>query len=311
MISAAHPPTAQLPLHEWASLRSELVWIYDRPVRPEHRQTHGGPPLGYRAWFLRRGSVAIAAGRRTVHAAAGSWIMLPQVQAAQDFSRNAHLLSVHFVSQWPSGENLLVLREPIVIPGKHAPALARDATQLERILRRQFPHNPAREQIPYDRASADYASFLRLQGLFFHWLAGWFQLCLNHGARLTRLSSGDTRPFQAARCLNQAPLDRAFPADWLQRETGLGLMRLNQLFFREFGLTTRKYWDRRRLDFARQCLETSLMPMKEISYRLNFRSDSHFVIWFRRLAGSRPGEYRRRYLGNLHPAATSPTSERG
>jgi AraC-like DNA-binding protein len=39
--------------------------------------------------------------------------------------------------------------------------------------------------------------------------------------------------------------------------------------------------------------------MKEISYRLNFRSDSHFVIWFRRLSGSRPGEYRRRYLGSM------------
>lgn len=76
-------------------------------------------------------------------------------------------------------------------------------------------------------------------------------------------------------------------------------MRLNQLFFAEFSLTTRKYWDRRRLDFAKQCLETSLMPMKEISYRLNFRSDSHFVVWFRRQTGSRPSDYRRIDLKNV------------
>jgi len=73
-------------------------------------------------------------------------------------------------------------------------------------------------------------------------------------------------------------------------------MRLNQLFFAEFGMTSRKYWDRRRLEFAKQCLETSPMPVKELSYRLGFRSDSHFVVWFRRLTGSRPGEYRKNYL---------------
>jgi AraC-like DNA-binding protein len=310
MISPPRPSTAHLPLHEWAGLRSELVWIYDRPVRPQYRRTRGEPLPGYRAWFLRRGSVAITSGRRTLHAARGSWIMLPQAPTAHDFSRDATLLSVNFVSQWPSGESLLVLREPIIVPGARHPALTRDATRLERLLRRQFPHDPAQEQMLYGRESAEYGIFLQLQGLFYHWLAGWFQICLDHGARLTRLSSGDTRPFQAARCLNQAPLDHAFPAEWLQRETGLGLMRLNQLFFREFGLTTRKYWDRRRLDFARQCLETSQMPMKEISYRLNFRSDSHFVIWFRRLSGSRPGEYRRRYLGSVRAPAGAPRNVR-
>jgi AraC-like DNA-binding protein len=50
------------------------------------------------------------------------------------------------------------------------------------------------------------------------------------------------------------------------------------------------------------------MPIKEIAFRLNFRSDSHFVIWFRRLTASRPGEYRRRYLGQLPPPAKSRTS---
>ena len=47
------------------------------------------------------------------------------------------------------------------------------------------------------------------------------------------------------------------------------------------------------------------MPMKEISFRLNFRSDSHFVIWFRRLTGSRPGDYRRSYLLNVEKSKAS------
>jgi AraC-like DNA-binding protein len=298
MLSTDHPALSRLPLHEWASLRSELIWIYDREVGARHRQGKGYLMPGYRVWLIRQGSVSITVGRHTLAADAGTWITLPQEVTDHHFSPNAHILSIHFLCQWPSGENILVIRQPIIARSENYPALERDAQKLERLLRRQFPPEGSQEQL-YGEQSSDYGSFLRFQGLFINWLAAWFLLCTENGANLTRLSSGDNRPFQAARCLNQASLDRPFPADRLQRETGLGLMRLNQLFFAEFGLTTRKYWDRRRLDFAKQCLEMSSMPMKEISYRLNFRSDSHFVIWFRRQTGSRPSDYRRAYLNRV------------
>ncbi len=243
----------------------------------------------------------LTVGRRSVTVGAGMWIMLPQKYVEHDFSQDARILSVHFLCQWPSGEDLVAIREPVAVPSKDYPALGRDAGKLELLLRRRFPEEGRKEQF-YDRESSDYVDFLRFQGVFLTWLSAWFQLCTEKGARLTRLASGDSRPFQAARCLNQAPLDRGYPVDGLQRETGVSLLRLNQLFFREFGQTTRKYWDHRRLDFARQCLETSAMPIKEIAYRLNFRSDSHFVTWFRRLANSRPAEYRRSYrLANANP----------
>jgi AraC-like DNA-binding protein len=297
MVSAASA-TGSLPLHEWASLRSELIWIYDRAVRARYRQAKGDSIPGFRAWLIRRGSVSITVGKDTLTCGAGTWITLPQDVTEHDFSPDAHILSIHFVCQWPSGENLLAIRKLVIAKSKDCPGLERDARKLERLLRRQFPHEKNQDPV-YGNQSSDLVSFLRIQGLFSNWLAAWFLLCTENGARVTRLSSGDNRPFHAARCLNQASLDRSFPAERLQREIGLGLMRLNQLFFAEFGLTTRKYWDRRRLDFARQCLELSRMPMKEISYRLNFRSDSHFVVWFRRQTGSRPSEYRRAYFKSV------------
>ncbi len=97
--------------------------------------------------------------------------------------------------------------------------------------------------------------------------------------------------------MNQAPIDQPFPAERAQQITGLSLTRLNQLFFREFQLMMRKFWDRRRLDFAKQSLETSDMPIKQVSYHLNFRSNSHFVLRFRHLTKSRPSDFRRDYLG--------------
>jgi len=300
-ISAPRSSSIHLPLHEWSSLRSELVWIYDREVQPRYRRMKGGGLPGYRAWLIRKGTAAITAGGRRMNVDAGTWVMLPQTYMEHQFSPDASIVSVHFVCQWPSGENLLALREPIAVRKEQYPALERDARKLERLLRGQFPKAPEQGAY-YNQQSSDYGSFLQFHGIFLTWLANWFRVCVEHDARLTRLSSGDTRPFQAARYLNQAALDHPFPAQGLQRETGLGLARLNQLFFREFGMTTRKYWDRRKLDFAKQCLETSSMPMKEISYRLNFHSDSHFVIWFRRLTQSRPGDYRRAYLRQVKKA---------
>jgi AraC-like DNA-binding protein len=51
------------------------------------------------------------------------------------------------------------------------------------------------------------------------------------------------------------------------------------------------------------------MPIKEISYRLNFCSDSHFVIWFRRQTGSRPSDYRRAYLNRVGSAQSVGTAD--
>jgi len=285
-----------LPFHEWAALRTELIWIYDHPVFPGFRRLKGRSRIssGYRAWLLRRGSVSITTSAGNLTVAAGHWIMPVPGAIETIFSDDAHLLSLHFLCQWPSGENVLRGNAGITFASADYPDLARLAGELHGRLQAQFPHLQEDEYL-YSRQSSRFGEFLAVQGLFLSWLGVWFQSQLARGARVTRSASGDNRAFQAARCLNHAPLHQGFPATQLQRETGLGLMRLNQLFFAEFGLTTRKYWDRRRLELARQCLETSDLPMKEIAFRLGFRSDSHFVIWFRRLAGSRPGDFRKAY----------------
>lgn len=290
------PEPSLLPLHEWSCLKTELIWIYDRAVDPYmHRwKGPGEEHPGYRVWLIRKGSVTIKTRTREFTVGAGRWISPVKKASEVSFSLNAHILSVHFLCQWPSGENMLTGWEGLSFKSAQYPRLERLAKGLQRHLQRQFPEKGAGEHI-YNRRSSTGGDFLRFQALFLQWLAEWMRVEMELGARLTRLNSGDDRPFQAARHLNLAPLDGGFPRIRLQGETGLGLMRLNQLFLAEFGLTTRKYWDRRRLEFAKQCLETSRMPMKEIACRLGFRSDSHFVVWFRRFSGSRPGDYRKKY----------------
>ena len=281
------PAAPALPLHEWSCLRNELIWVYDAPVEAAVR--HIGPVVtnGDRVWFLRKGSVAVKASRQRYRARTGQWLVLPREVVRQDFSRDACILSVSFRCDWPSGEPLLGGRGA-VLNGGDFPELERKGSRLERLVRRHFPD--AGTGLPLRTAGA--AEYLELHGLFHQWLASLITASLAEGLRQTRLKTHDDRLWKALRRLNESPLDGVFPAAPLRAESGLSQVHLDRLFVREFGLTTGKYWERRRLDFARQCLETSLLPVKEISWRLGFTSDSYFIAWFRRLAGESPGRFR-------------------
>lgn len=280
----------QLPLHEWACLRTELLWIYDHPVRPESRVQTNVRKSGNWAWYLRRGRATVTTASKIHQLEPGMWLFLPEGESSHLFSEDAHLLSIHFRFEWPSGENVIRNSNGLLFEGAWHSKLLLRAARLERLVAGRFVEAPHYRL--QTRQHTEGQVFLRFHALFFAWLELWLDIHLRHGSGFTRLRSGDDRPLLAARCLNEAPLDQSFPRQSLTEQTGLSEVHLKRLFSNEFGLSPRKYWDRRRLEFAKNCLETSLMPVKEISYRLGFRSDSHFAIWFRRLTGKRPGECR-------------------
>lgn len=288
-----------LSFHEWSYLRTELVWIYDHPVPEDVRHVTWDRTEGHWAWYVRRGQVKITSDSGTYTAGPGMWLMLPREAARQDFSHDISILSVYFLCQWPSGENLFATKAGLVVKGVDHPELERAAIKMERLVRRHLP----RADIRLATQLGHYPLFLRLQGLFLNWLQLWFQVRVTHGASLTRLHSGDDRAMRAVRCLNEAPVDRGFPHNWLASETGgLSLTHLDRIFVGEFGLTTRKYWERRRLEAAKIYLETSsTLSVKEIAHRTGFRSDAHFVMWFKRLVGQSPLHYRRKPRDPSHP----------
>lgn len=281
--------SAQLSLHEWACLRPELVWIYDDKVRPENRARTYVRKRANWAWYLRKGEASLSTDSQQYHIREGMWLFVPEGLARQHFSMDAQLLSLHFVFQWPSGENVIKDREGLLLKGTDFPQLEKRAVHLNRLVRHHFPDSSYRIQ-RFQPISGP--SFLRFQTAFLSWVEAWLETNFRLGGSLTRLGSGDDRPLLAARCLNEAALDKEYPRAQLLRETGLSEVHLNRLFLREFDLSPRKYWDRRKIEFAKNCLETSLMRVKEVSYRLGFRSDAHFVVWFRRLTGQSPSEYR-------------------
>lgn len=280
----------QLPLREWAYIHTQLHWIYDHEVPAQHRDRPVNKQReGYSAWFLRQGKVVVeTADGETYKAGPGDWLFVPTEKIHQRFSKDARILSLHFLCQWPSGENILSGAAGLALRGSEYPALERKAARLERLVRHYVPG----AETHYASLFSDYEHFLAFHTLFLQWLALWFKAQKAHGRGLSRLAADDDRLLRAVRCLNTAPLDSPLPHETLQTVSGLSEAHLNRLFVAEYGFTIRKSWDRRRLSFAKTCLETSRMPVKEVAYNLGFRSDSHFMKWFKERTGKRPKEYR-------------------
>jgi AraC-like DNA-binding protein len=282
--------SARLPMREWAFIHSELEWIYDHEVPVIYRDRKVNKERGgYWAWYLRQGHVSVVtkSGGR-YEAGAGMWLLVPTEQMTQHFSDDARILSLHFLCQWPSGENILSGTGGLVFDGKDHPQLERRGTQLERMVRRSIPEADTR----YYSCFSDYEQFLSLHVLFQQWLFLWVRIQKQNGANLSRLLTRDDRVLSAMRCLNMAPLREGLPHAALRKESGLGEAQLNRMFVAEYGMTLRKCWEQRRLTAAKGHLETSLMPVKEVAYALGFRSDSHFMMWFKQHTGKRPKEYR-------------------
>ena len=293
--SASLPADPEVPLREWASIHTELHWIYDHAVPAKYRDHwNEGQRTEHRAWLVRRGRARVITASGTQHEAGpGMWLFPPLHGFHQQFSEDARILSLHFRCLWPSGESLFTAREAVVLASARRPALERRARQLEQMVKRHFP----RAGTNYYAGFASYSRFLALHTLFLKWLGVWVEVQREEGAGFTRLAAGDDRVMRALRRLSSAPLQDGFPRDALIRETGLSETHLNRLFFDEYGMTTRKSWEARRLREAKACLETSRMPIKEIAYSLGFRSDSHFMIWFKKQTGKRPTEYRKVHRG--------------
>ncbi|WP_232766817.1 AraC family transcriptional regulator [Geminisphaera colitermitum] len=300
----AQPETARLSLHEWSCLRTELVWIYDGPPREQARHMTSDHREGNWVWLLRSGTVTLRVGRQTWHARPGQWLLLPNSITQQDFSSDAHLLSIRFFCQWPDGGNIFTRSSTsgsapdacAIFDARHHPELERTATRLERLVRRHFPFTHGGHHA-HMRQTANYPLFLQYQRAFLDWLAAWFETRQALGARPARLGTGgDERIWRTARALNDAPLAAGFPDARLRAETGLGAVQTNRLFRDAFGVTPRQQWEQRRLETARLLLETTGTPLKELTAQLGFRSDAHFVVWFRRRTRLTPGRYRRMFL---------------
>jgi AraC-like DNA-binding protein len=286
-----NPPECRLPLHSWSSLHSQLVWAYDHQPDQKSRQLRTDHTRCNWAWFIRKGTVHIEGKSGVSTASSGEWLLLPSEHHNQKFSPNASLISLKFICQWPSGENIIKSPKALVLQGSEHPELEQTACQLAHMYQQEFPslhHNT------YSFQNVNYRRFFQFQRVFQDWLEAWLDTRLTLGDTISR-QIGDARILSAIRILNDAPLDSGFPQTLLST-LGLGMAQLNRLFRQELTLTLQQYWERRRVEYARTCLENSEMTQKAIAYSLGFSDVPHFNTWFKRHTSTPPGRYRRDFI---------------
>ena len=101
-----------------------------------------------------------------------------------------------------------------------------------------------------------------------------------------------------------ADLSRTVPVDELARTVNLSASHLNCLFKLSVGLTVPRYLRERRLNRAKELLETTFLSVKEIGRECGLKDESHFVQNFKALHGLTPLRYRWHYQ-HTHSARRS------
>ena len=282
-------PTArlhQIPLADWANLHTHLMWVYDGAVDP-----HGqGAVAAYdlTAWLLRRGHVEVRQGDRYWQAGPGEWLFLPPGERWQNFSKDARIVSVRFRAKWPTGEDFFKAGLGLKLLSVRHPELLRSAQPLARFVARHFP----RAAIDLMQAPASLDIHLRLQTLFSSWFETVVKVLTTHGIEPSGMGKIDPRLLRAVRHLDRQPLATPMAETTLATSVNLSVSQLNRLFIRQFGVSSRGYFENRRHQHALAMLESSADAVKEIAYELGFSSLPHFSAWFRRRHGVSPRMFR-------------------
>jgi len=293
------------PIHLWAGMRTELIWIYEGRVHPGNLSRRSDNIHGYRAWFILEGSVEVKRDRLVLRAGAGECIVPPRGCIHQGFSSDARILSLYFTCNWPTGEGLFNEDHGLVLKSTDFPGLEGKARELWSLVK-AFSIGPT--DVHFTEHPVSYTRFLHLQRLFIEWLEVFADTVVALGYTYVQVDPVDKRLLRAINCLKQETLSSTFPMGLIQRESGLGRSQLDRLFFHTFGMTTRSYWNRRKLESAKALLATTATPIKEIGFRTGFKQASHFTKWFHTHTGLNPLAYREREGVHFPAEAPAPAA---
>ncbi|MBC2603775.1 helix-turn-helix transcriptional regulator [Puniceicoccus vermicola] len=284
----------QANLHDWGSLGSDLLFIYDDAIPKGQGNTKGERFSEFSAWYLRRGWARMNADGHEIEANAGQWLLCYGKDIEQTFSDDVHLLSLRVQQGWPDGTHLFSGGPLYVLDGDPFPQLVKLAMPLLRLVQKVNWREGRKD--PRDsflwRSKIDYLTFLDYQVKLFRWLTELAKVMVGEGFEMHVPKDLDPRLVAALQVLDSMMPGEDFPEEKIVHSTGLTLGRLNRLAAQEFGYSLNAYWEKRRIRQARQALEIPAKRVKEVASELGFLQLSHFSAWFKRNVGVSPRSYR-------------------
>ncbi len=270
-------------------LRVHLIWAYRGPPSYSHfAQPENATSI---AWRIEKGSVRIVGERSSaVRAQAGSWLLPAGDKILHDFSDDAIITSIRFKAHWPDNVPLYDDRQSVMFAARRFPKFEAATAQLQRLVS-NFSHRRG-GQLLLMHESLNFNQYQRLSRVMSRWIEVYAGVMARLGVPLGVTGQHDPRVAQARQAIEDLSMQQRLDERALAKTVGLSPSQLNRLFVASTGMTARAFAEKRRVDFAREKLITSTMPIKEIAYLLGFHHPSHFSAWCRKKLDVYPTEYR-------------------
>ncbi|MEZ0299102.1 MAG: helix-turn-helix domain-containing protein [Candidatus Methylacidiphilales bacterium] len=275
----------------WSAVRCHLRWYYEHTP---HDFTGTFETVNLVAWHLVRGSVSVQFPELLLEAPRGTWMIMTRGIRTQCFSPNAYIQSVHLHVDTGSAE--WTGPQAAVIAGSSALTKAASAIALSVPASAGAGRNPPRG-LAQPGTMVQHAL---LQQAVWGFCGQVFPLLLNAGIELRFPSITDPRVVQSMAAIESLPLERSWNRHHVAGIAGISHSQLDRLWNQQLGRSPWQYWDRRRIHHAREKLENTDAPIKEIASELGFVHLTQFSNWFSSRTGFSPRTYRMRTAGT-HP----------
>lgn len=277
----------------WLNLNLHLLWCHNQPVA-RGREDAGEATLrsteytNSGGWFVREGWAQVEHDGETHRAHPGQWLIVKPGRRVQSFSADARMISIAFDARWPDGSHLFDEGLSLVVDGSEVPILEQKIRPILGIMKKINP-----ETWDVRDHAVDLSMFLSLENLLCDWLAALAGVLEARGIRHSGHSGVDERVRSAIDLMHAVSMGDAMDTTQLAVRVGLSQNHLIRLFREDLQTTPMQYWDRLRIEHARQRLLQPDTRIKEVAIELGFKHLSHFSKWFKQRAGLTPRDIRK------------------
>lgn len=278
----------ELRFIDWNQVRYSLEWIYEGspPATGTQKINHHLPGLS--AWLVRKGHVSITGKNKTITAEQGEWVFPPFEHDEREFSKDAEILSIRFRASWGGDNELFRESVPHKCSSSAFPQLARSAERLFKSTGHDLSSHKNEmmfRHVSLDRHVKTYYSFIA-------WVAEYIKVMRKIGVIPHQVVIIDDRVRKAKEYLDTVSFRANFKESDVAEHVGISVAQLNRLFVRDIGISPAAYMKNRKLDYAKQMLIDSNIPIKQIGFELGFNDAANFTNWFRTPTRMTPKRFR-------------------
>lgn len=287
-------------LHQWTALQSRVLFAFERVIPLGDADGSYVRRAQYGAVLVRRGWYEMESEGQRIVARPGQWAFSFTDRHRQRFPDQAMVLALRLSNTWPDDVPMFeASRKLFTVDAAAHP-------EIERLAMR-FVESAGAIQIRAEnpiytytqRSRVGLSAFIEHQQAVLHWLALMADILPRYGVTARYPHGVDARLSMALDIIDGLPLSNPLPVRKMETVSGLTLQQLDRLCRRSFGMTTRQYWDRRRVEQVMFRLKHPAAGVKEVAMAAGFTQLSHFSAWFKRHAEMSPRAYREIQLGEL------------